>query len=185
MESNLRNKRGRNNKTPQVQFPSKTLCTLGLITVACSQVSAMTQMEIDNDSLPKLEEPKKVLVQQESATDAEVAAALSGAVDTHDSSEFEHKRKPQETESKPKVIANKNSKSKIMISRNSEVINEAYEGLDVNNFSEAKGEAKQKPAPKKKVEKKRKVEKKVEKKDEKPEEMPEEKPEKLTDPGEA
>ena len=63
-------------------------------------------------------------------------------VDTHDSSEFERKRKPKEPEAKPKVIANKNSKSKIMISRNSEVINEAYEGLDVNNFSEAKSEAK-------------------------------------------
>ena len=54
-----------------------------------------------------------------------------------------------------------------MISRNSEVINEAYEGLDVKDLSpssEDKPETKQKPAPKKKVEKKKKAERKIEQK---------------------
>ena len=57
-----------------------------------------------------------------------------------------------------------------MISQNSEVINEAYEGLDAKDFPsppEEKIEVKPKPAAKKKVEVKKKVVKKEEKKEEK------------------
>ena len=73
-----------------------------------------------------------------------------------------------------------------MISRNSEVINEAYEGLDVKDLSpssEDKPETKQKPAPKKKIEKKKKAERKIEQKQDKSDEKLE-KP-LSTDPGEA
>ena len=65
-----------------------------------------------------------------------------------------------------------------MISANSDVINEAYEGLDAKDFpapAEEKTEVKQKQVVKKKAEPKKKVVKKVEKKEEKS----------PTDPGEA
>lgn len=77
---------------------------------------------------------------------------------------------------KPKVLLNKNSKSKIIVSDNSSVINEAYEGLDAKDFPsppEEKEVAKPKPVVKKKVLLKKKVEKK------------EEKPDSPVDPGEA
>ena len=75
-----------------------------------------------------------------------------------------------EIEAKPKIIPNKKSKSKIMISQNSEVIQEAYEGLDAKDFPappEEKTEVKKKPAAKKKAQVKKKVIKMEEKKEEK------------------
>jgi hypothetical protein len=66
-----------------------------------------------------------------------VAAALSGSVESHDPSEYEHKKKKPEVKK-----SDHKSNSKIVESKNSEVINEAYEGLDAKDFPSDEDEKK-------------------------------------------
>jgi hypothetical protein len=85
---------------------------------------------------------------QASATDSEVAAALSGSVESHDASEFQQKKKKAVKQENPK-------KSQVVKTSNSDVVSEVYEGLDAKEFASSDdAEVKKKP-PTKKVEPKK------------------------------